>query len=446
MSQPRPQDSVPRDIEGRIAVSLLAAWIASAAVPGALGQPLVPESQLPLIIALGIITIVAVVGAVAFFVRPDETSVRLVRIALLAGQFGLGVAAVGVVSFLVLPEDAEQRQTVLGLSLLALLALAFAFSIGFGRVLGGFGPEESTPSRSTPPSRPPGGGSAPPVGSLVLILAIIGIAIAGFAGFFLLLGQDIDEPLRTVILLVAGFVAVTLLLYLGSVAFHLLGLSNRNEALGLPEGSIRALIAMSLILMFAIIGISVFQAGQASETFVSEGVPADQLSRFDGSDVLRLVRVPATEEGAVDTFDVTVRSTMPDASHDFGLQLLTTVSTLVVAVSGFYFGSRAVNAAADATRPEDGHGSLRVVSPESGGKLSKTGDTWDPANIVLNVSPPFVDLSTDIDGDADGRIERTGAGQYRYVPGNTPGDVVLLTFTMAKPYSASERIVFTKTT
>ena len=36
---------------------------------------------------------------------------------------------------------------------------------------------------------------------------------------------------------------------------------------------------------------------------------------------------------------------MTQEAHDFGLQLMTTVSTLVVAVAGFYFGSRAVSQA-----------------------------------------------------------------------------------------------------
>jgi hypothetical protein len=36
---------------------------------------------------------------------------------------------------------------------------------------------------------------------------------------------------------------------------------------------------------------------------------------------------------------------MTQEAHDFGLQLMTTVSTLVVAVAGFYFGSRAVTQA-----------------------------------------------------------------------------------------------------
>ena len=241
--------------------------------------------------------------------------------------------------------------------------------------------------------------------------------------------------------------SVTLLLYIGSIAFRTLGLSDQAEALGLPEGSIRALIAMTLILMFAIIGVAVFQAGEgssASTPFVSTGVPEDQLDRFTGSEVLEMVRVsPAPDTTGSDTFNVKTRAKMPEASHDFGLQLLSTVSTLVVAVAGFYFGSRAVTAAAAATKP-DTSASMRVVSPGSKATLTRDGDIWAPVDIVLEVSPAYVDVQTNIDGDSEGRIDRTDTGKYRYSPGSDPGAVVLATFKMADPYSATATVAFTK--
>lgn len=182
--------------------------------------------------------------------------------------------------------------------------------------------------------------------SLVMLWSIAIILLLGAGGGFLVLTRLPDPfnaaPMTIVVLLVAGFVAVTLLLYLGTLVIRTIGLGTRKEALGMPEGSIRALIAMSLILMFAIIGVTVLYAGQGGDPLVSRGISAEELARLENVQIIAISVVdPAASPGA-ERFDVTARPELSQAGHDFGLQLLTTVSTLVVAVAGFYFGARAV--------------------------------------------------------------------------------------------------------
>ena len=185
-------------------------------------------------------------------------------------------------------------------------------------------------------------GIAAVLGGAVLVGAVI-------YGFITLYGQEgPSKGLEGVVLLVAGFVTVALLLYLGTLILRALDMGAPGEALGMPEGSIRALIAMSLILIFAIIGIQVFAAGSAGTELVSTGLTQVQIDalRADGAIVVSqtlLTPVPAPPAAAL--YDVTTRQVMTQEAHDFGLQLMTTVSTLVVAVAGFYFGSRAVSQA-----------------------------------------------------------------------------------------------------
>ena len=185
-------------------------------------------------------------------------------------------------------------------------------------------------------------GIAAVLGGAVLVGAVI-------YGFITLYGQEgPSKGLEGVVLLVAGFVTVALLLYLGTLILRALDMGAPGEALGMPEGSIRALIAMSLILIFAIIGIQVFAAGSAGTELVSKGLTQVQIDalRADGAIVVSqtlLTPVPAPPAAAL--YDVTTRQVMTQEAHDFGLQLMTTVSTLVVAVAGFYFGSRAVSQA-----------------------------------------------------------------------------------------------------
>ena len=80
-----------------------------------------------------------------------------------------------------------------------------------------------------------------------------------------------------------------------------MGLLDANQALGLPAGTIRALIALILILLFAIIGVHLFRMVGALDPAGTNAVSAEGVA--------------------------------------LAQQLLTTVGTLVVAVSGFYFGT-----------------------------------------------------------------------------------------------------------
>ena len=184
---------------------------------------------------------------------------------------------------------------------------------------------------------------AKPLTTLLLVAGIV--LIAGLGGFYVLNNLPdylTSSSLTIVVLLVAGFVAVTLLLYLGTIILRTAGLSTKKEALGMPEGSIRALIAMSLILMFAIIGVTVLYSGMGGEPIESNGISAAELERLENVQIISITVVdPAASPGS-ERFNVTARPELSQAGHDFGLQLLTTVSTLVVAVAGFYFGSRAV--------------------------------------------------------------------------------------------------------
>ena len=125
-------------------------------------------------------------------------------------------------------------------------------------------------------------GIAAVLGGAVLVGAVI-------YGFITLYGQDgPSKGLEGVVLLVAGFVTVALLLYLGTLILRALDLGAPGEALGMPEGSIRALIAMSLILIFAIIGIQVFAAGSAGIELMSKGLTQVQIDalRADGAIVV----------------------------------------------------------------------------------------------------------------------------------------------------------------
>jgi hypothetical protein len=92
--------------------------------------------------------------------------------------------------------------------------------------------------------------------------------------------------LSSVLLLLAALLVFTTLI-------HLIGLSDSKSALGLPEGSVRALLALALLGLFSVMASSVLPGP------TGPGQPPD----------------------------------------DFAKQMLTLVGTLMTAVISFYFGS-----------------------------------------------------------------------------------------------------------
>jgi hypothetical protein len=218
------------------------------------------------------------------------------------------------------------------------------------------------------------------------VAAIILLGAGGaFAILKLLPETFLNTPYIVIVLLVAGFVSVTLLLYLGTIILRTAGLSAKGEALGMPEGSIRALIAMSLILIFAIIGVTVLYSGLGGDTIVSKGITAGDLDRLENVQIVGITVVQPAASPNPERFDVTARAELSQAGHDFGLQLLSTVSTLVVAVAGFYFGSRSV-AQATKTTNEAAAAVLAATRSANAAAAGAPGQTVETTTIETTTS------------------------------------------------------------
>ena len=199
---------------------------------------------------------------------------------------------------------------------------------------------------------------------------------------------------------------------LAVVVFQYLGLSNKAEALGLPEGSVRALIALSLIVIFAIM--VVFMQGELA------------ISPLKYENGTYITDVNGT---------IQYEPVASEAQVDFSKQVLTTVSTLVVAVAGFYFGTRSVLAAkAEKERP------MLLINP-SGSKEWKLGDP--PLIIAIETFPEDEKVSFKIDDPLKGSITLE-EDQFKLTPTNCKaGDKINLTFALAKNPEVQQTIEVT---
>ena len=140
-----------------------------------------------------------------------------------------------------------------------------------------------------------------------------------------------------VYLTAALFLCVSLLLgllMLMTCVFSKLGLKQKDEALGLPAGSISAILALLLVLIFAIQAVYLYGDLSTVRYQTIEGVTQERL------DSIPLDRLVSSTQQGDGRYDVLMTIEKSEASDDFAKQVLTTVSTLVVAVAGFYFGSK----------------------------------------------------------------------------------------------------------
>jgi hypothetical protein len=173
------------------------------------------------------------------------------------------------------------------------------------------------------------------VGSVVFLVALAGVAWLVQAVFHhLSAGWGLPIlALSSVLLLLGALLVFTTLI-------HLIDLSDPKSALGLPDGSVRALLALALLGLFAIMASSVLVNPPAHQL---KGIPErliSALAQYNPNEP-DIFWVPdrRTDSNQPLTFTAMINPT----THvdEFGKQMLTLVGTLMTAVISFYFGSAA---------------------------------------------------------------------------------------------------------
>jgi len=153
------------------------------------------------------------------------------------------------------------------------------------------------------------------------------------------IGPELKLPLVVVLGVVVLLIAIGLLVF----SFSHLKLASREQALALPDGSVRAIIALMLLVLFTIVGIFLYNSVATRALQSAENVTAAQVTDMRRQ-VAVVFTVPAGGEGP---FTVYFRVPNP-AGEDIAKQLITLLGTLVTAVASFYFGSAAVSSAHEA--------------------------------------------------------------------------------------------------
>jgi hypothetical protein len=141
---------------------------------------------------------------------------------------------------------------------------------------------------------------------------------------------------------------------------------SQRGALGLPEGSISAVIALLLLFLFSLLSVFVYTQTQESENF--------GITRLPEGRIIKIERVGA---GPTATYNATL-SRENSTSTEIGRTTLATVSTLLVAIVGFYFGQRAAERAAT-TDVVAGLWSNRPLAASARAGPAGSPGTWSPS-------------------------------------------------------------------
>ncbi len=177
--------------------------------------------------------------------------------------------------------------------------------------------------------------------SVVLVLLVMVVPLALWA----LKSAGAYQPELTIgiVILAGALLLVTCMTFLMRTAWAL-GLENRQGELGLPPGSIRAILALLLVLMFVILSVFLYWQTRTTSTVVRDNVRADELAQLPAGRFVVL-----GSQGAGDELRFRVEMTMDVASKestDIAKQIVTMLGTLVVSVASFYFGANSVQAGA----------------------------------------------------------------------------------------------------
>lgn len=257
---------------------------------------------------------------------------------------------------------------------------------------------------------------------LLAVLAVLATAVIPVLMGFGLGSVDLKTPeVILPILVISGTIGLLTVISIVVAVFAALNLSGVAHALGLPEGSVRAVIALSLILIFVIMASFLYEQLDDIRTFPHEGISQEQLNALPMEQIIS-IKPSAVGEGL---FDAVQRVEKPRASEDFAKQVLTTISTLVVAIAGFYFGTRAVAVARGAVEKPK----LRILGPDSPAPMPKEGEKL---SIKIETTPEGEAVTWEIQGDDEGALVQVKPDEFEYMRGPKPEDTVALKFALRK--------------
>src|SRR5262249_55223810 len=146
--------------------------------------------------------------------------------------------------------------------------------------------------------------------------------------------RDAANEIRLPLLAIAGVVVLFATLALVSVSFATFGLQDPKQALALPEGSVRAAIALALIVLFAVLTVYLYASAASSGVSSAPNLTLDEKNKFlaalDKNQIIAVV--PPKDDNP--PFTVYFQARGP-GSIEFAKEIFVLLGTLVTSVASF---------------------------------------------------------------------------------------------------------------
>lgn len=180
-------------------------------------------------------------------------------------------------------------------------------------------------------------------------------------------GSNASQPLILTSVMMIGLALVTALMILLLIFFKATGNDDKSQALALPSGSIRALLAFALVLMFVCLGVYLYQGVATNGAEVTRvGLKQSEVTALKAQFSLVIDRPAATQPaGSEPLFDVTYYPGRSKEADDLAKQMFTQLATVFVTVIGFYFGSSTASAGVNTGVAAAGASPGKSPSPSS---------------------------------------------------------------------------------
>jgi hypothetical protein len=187
--------------------------------------------------------------------------------------------------------------------------------------------------------------------SLNLKSSLLWLGMLGFVGMSvfcvlqarnLITSSNSNQPIVLTCVMMVAFTLIVVLAILMLIFFKATNTEDKTQALGLPSGSVRALIAFALVLMFICMGVYLHQAMSFTGPPVDkQNLTEDEVNALRAQFSLVIVHpaTPVTGQEGKPRFDVTYYQGRSPAADDLAKQMFTQLATVFVTVIGFYFGS-----------------------------------------------------------------------------------------------------------
>jgi phosphate/sulfate permease len=217
---------------------------------------------------------------------------------------------------------------------------------------------------------------------LAVVSGVILIAVV-FGLFKSQIFNQNQEYIQLSAIVLIGLGLTVALMAILVIVYAVINVDDPKQALALPEGSVRALLAFSLVLIFVCLAAFLFSKVDTKDcqtcgkalTRVNDSQLADLKSNFtvaasqgtdkDGKPLYEQIPDPKDTTGRTlmddvkhPLYDVTYYPKLNHDASDFAKQIFTTLATVFVSVVSFYFGSSvtasAVASGAKAAQGTDG--------------------------------------------------------------------------------------------